>query len=332
MKKLSVVIPIYNAEKTLYRCIDSILNQTFSELEVILVDDGSTDSSLGICEEYAKRDDRVVVFHKENAGLVAARKSGVELASGEYIGFVDSDDYIDADMYLSLMSEVAKTQADIVIGGITIDYIDYSKKIYNGLPVGNYNRNGIEQTIVPKMLKHDGFNKFGIMPGVVLKVFKKNLLEKSLANVWDELTIGEDVAITSFAVTLAQSVSIIETAAYHYVQTENSMIRGYNPKRFDHICNLYDCISQIDDLAYQKQIGAYFACLLYNALAECAKNTNCEKMETIKMMRSMLESEVSFNAMKNADVSSWKWKDKIKVYLMKNKLINILYTIFTRKR
>ena len=156
MKKLSVVVPIYNAEKTLHRCVDSILNQTFFDLEVVLIDDGSTDSSLNICEEYAKRDDRVVVFHKENAGLVAARKSGVEIASGEYIGFVDSDDYIEADMYSLLMSETSITEADIVIGGIITDYVDYSIKTYNKLPAGYYNRVDIEKKIIPELLMPRG--------------------------------------------------------------------------------------------------------------------------------------------------------------------------------
>lgn len=331
MKKLSVIVRIYNAEKTLHRCVDSILKQTYSNLEVILVDDGSTDSSLDICEEYAKRDDRVVVLHKENAGPTAACKSGVEIASGDYIGFVDSDDYIDADMYSSFMSEVETTGADMVIGGIIIDFIDHSKRIYNGLPTGYYSRDDIQKMVISNILVPNGFNKFGIIPGVPLKVFEKNLLERSLSNVWDVLTIGEDVAITLFAVMLARSISIIETTAYHYIHMENSITRGYDPKCFEQICNVYKCISQIDEPAYKRQTGAYFACLLYGTLAKCAKNKNLEKKEINKMMRSMVEDEVSAHALKNADVSKWEWKDKLKVYLMKTKMINILYIIFARK-
>ena len=331
MKKLSVIVRIYNAEKTLHRCIDSILKQTFSNLEVILVDDGSTDSSLEICEEYAKRDNRVVVFHKENAGPTPACKSGVEIASGDYIGFVDSDDYIDADMYSSFMLEVETTGAEIAIGGITFDYFDHSKKIYNRLPAGHYNRNDIEKMVIPNMLEPNGFNIFGIIPGLPLKVFEKNLLERSLSNVWDVLTLGEDVAITSFAIMLSRSISIIESTAYHCIHTENSITRGYDPKRFEQICKVYKCISQIDEPAYKRQVGAYFACLLYGTLAKCAKNKNLEKKEIKKRMRSMIEDEVSSHALKNADVSKWEWKDKLKVYLMKNKLINILYIIFSRK-
>ena len=151
-----------------------------------------------------------------------------------------------------------------------------------------------------------------------------------MGNVSDGLTIGEDVAITSFAVTLAQSISIIKEASYHYIQTEISMIRGYNPKRFEQLCKVYECISQIEDPVYKKQIGAFFTCLLYGILGECAKNKNYEKKESRKMMLDLIENEVSFNALKSADVSKWGWRDKLKVYLVKNKLIHILYIILTR--
>ena len=115
------------------------------------------------------------------------------------------------------------------------------------------------------------------------------------------------------------------------MQAENSIIRGYAPKRFEQICNLYKCIRQIDHPAYQKQIGAYFACLLYNALAECAKWEKHTTKEAKKIMRSMIEHDISLHAIQNADVSKWAWKDKLKVFLMKHKLIDILYFIFTKR-
>ena len=92
---ISIIVPVYNAEKYLNRCIDSILKQTFTDLEIILVDDGSTDDSLKICEEYQKQDDRIIVIHKDNGGSTSARKAGVRIAKGAYIAFVDSDDWID---------------------------------------------------------------------------------------------------------------------------------------------------------------------------------------------------------------------------------------------
>ena len=98
-EKISVIVPIYNVKEYLDKCISSICNQTYKNLEIILVDDGSTDGSATICDAFAKKDDRIVVIHKENGGLTSTRKAGVNIATGKYIGFVDGDDWIDEDMY-----------------------------------------------------------------------------------------------------------------------------------------------------------------------------------------------------------------------------------------
>lgn len=113
--KISVIIPVYNVEEYLERCVDSVLAQTFTDIEVILVDDGSTDNSGKICDEYAEKDPRISVIHKENGGLSDARNSGIEAANGKYIGFVDSDDYIDTDMYEFLYGIAQKENADVAM-------------------------------------------------------------------------------------------------------------------------------------------------------------------------------------------------------------------------
>ena len=114
MNDISVIVPVYNVEKYLEKCIDSILSQTFKNFEIILVDDGSTDSCGIICDEYERLDNRVKVIHKINGGLSSARNSGLEIASGEYVAFVDSDDWIDKNMYQELYNEAKKNNADIV--------------------------------------------------------------------------------------------------------------------------------------------------------------------------------------------------------------------------
>ena len=117
---LSVIIPVYNAEKYLCKCIESLLSQTYTNLEIILVDDGSKDDSLSICREYEKADSRVKCFHKENGGLSSARNYGLDRATGEYITFVDSDDVISLDFFSSAVNTMAKTNADIAYGLMTI--------------------------------------------------------------------------------------------------------------------------------------------------------------------------------------------------------------------
>ena len=115
---ISVIIPVYNVEKYLKKCIDSVINQTYTNLEIILVSDTSPDNCEKICDDYAEKDSRIKVIHKEKNGLSAARNAGIDIASGKYIGFVDSDDYIALDMYELLYKNILKENADISACGL----------------------------------------------------------------------------------------------------------------------------------------------------------------------------------------------------------------------
>ncbi|WP_443796468.1 glycosyltransferase family 2 protein [Dialister hominis] len=119
MSKISVIVPVYNVAPYLKKCVDSIINQTFTDIEIILVDDGSTDESGTICDQYAQKDSRVKVIHKSNGGLSDARNSGLEVCSGEYIGFVDSDDWISPDMYETLIHFAVKEDLDVAMCGVS---------------------------------------------------------------------------------------------------------------------------------------------------------------------------------------------------------------------
>lgn len=125
---ISVIVPVYNVEKYLNRCVDSIINQTYRDLEIILVDDGSPDNCGKICDEYAALDPRIKVIHKENGGLSDARNAGLDKATGEYIAFVDSDDWVEPETYNMMISAIQKSQSDIAIFGHRIAYEGMSPK------------------------------------------------------------------------------------------------------------------------------------------------------------------------------------------------------------
>ena len=113
---ISIIVPIYNTEKYLNECVDSIINQTYKNIEIILVNDGSTDNCLKICDEYAKKDKRVKVIHKENGGLSSARNSGLDILTGKYVCFIDSDDYVATTFVYDMFNLITKYNADIVEG------------------------------------------------------------------------------------------------------------------------------------------------------------------------------------------------------------------------
>ena len=127
---ISIIVPIYNSENYIKKCLDSILAQTYSNLEVILIDDGSTDNSYNICKDYQKKDNRIVLLQQKNAGVSRARNHGLEVAKGEYIGFVDSDDYIEPEMYEILLNSIIESNSKIAICNYYYENED-SKEIKN---------------------------------------------------------------------------------------------------------------------------------------------------------------------------------------------------------
>lgn len=220
---LSVIIPIFNAEQYLEKCVNSIVNQTFHNMEIIMVNDGSTDGSLEICQKYQKLDRRIKVISKENSGLIQARKTGLSLAAGRFIGFVDSDDWIEPTMYETLVNCMEETGCDLVSSGSIRDYEDSDRQIvvYDSYPEGIYSNLG--STIYPTMLYHPQYRNFGIYCTLWNKLYKKELLVQVYKDMNEDVFYGEDVLACYPYCLLAESVYILHKAFYHYNIRHESM-------------------------------------------------------------------------------------------------------------
>ena len=140
MEKLTVIVPVYNSSKYLKKCIESILEQTYVNTEIILVNDGSTDNSIDICKEFKQIDNRIIVIDKENGGVASARNAGLEVATGSYVAFVDSDDYVEKDMYETMIEALNNNNADIVECGFNQINIEENKKKIKIYEKANINR------------------------------------------------------------------------------------------------------------------------------------------------------------------------------------------------
>jgi glycosyltransferase involved in cell wall biosynthesis len=223
---LSVIVPIYGVEKYVDECVKSIINQTYKELEIILVIDGSCDRSPEICEYYKKNDSRVRLVYKKNAGLVSARKAGVEIAKGEYIGFVDGDDWIELQMYEDLINLVKKTDADIIVGGHKeeIDGV-VVEVLKNSLPCGYYDKEKMIEKIYPYMLYTGEFSQFGIFSYLWNKIFRRDVIYDSQMSIDDRIFMAEDAACTYPALLNANSLYVTDSSYYHYRQHVNSMVK-----------------------------------------------------------------------------------------------------------
>lgn len=226
---LSIVVPIYNVEKYLEKCIDSVLTQTYQDIQVILVDDGSTDRSGIICDEYLQKDDRICVIHKKNGGLISARYEGVCTATGKYVTFVDSDDWIDNHMYESLMEHAMRTNADIVMSAINRYYSDDSiSKWKFGLEEGYYNKKDIENKIIPTMLWNIKKDAWDIDPSLWSKIYKKELILEQLKQVKElDIYYAEDTVTIFPLLLLVESVYITNESFYFHRQRKKGTVAGY---------------------------------------------------------------------------------------------------------
>ena len=230
-KRLSVIVPVYNVERYLERCVDSILNQTVTDLEIILVDDGSTDSSGSLCDRYAEEHTNIRVHHKPNGGLTSAWKAGLELAGGSYIGFVDSDDWIDPDMYERMLTLGQREDADVTVCGLSFDFED--PKIPGRDEISNfkkevYDRKALE-ALFPTLINDGYFFGRTLQPARVTKLFRRSLLQANVQFCDDKVAVGEDLQITFPVLLDTRKLCVVQDFyPYHYWINQKSITGQYD--------------------------------------------------------------------------------------------------------
>lgn len=252
---ISVIVPIYNVEKYLDRCVDSIINQTYKNLEIILVDDGSPDNCPQMCDDYAKKDSRIKVVHKKNGGLSDARNAGMKVATGEYVSFIDSDDYVSLDFYETLFQTMIDNDSDIVECGVVKFYEDNNFDEYSDdLKVTNYDTlDGLEGLINENPFKQHVWNKLyktNIALDISYAVGKLNEDE-----FWTYQTFGK-----------AKKVTRINKTMYYYFQRNGSIMgNGYNIRRLDALEGKMNRQAYIEKnfptLATKAKVDLYGSCM-----------------------------------------------------------------------
>lgn len=259
MPIISIIIPVYNVEKYLKRCIDSILNQTFKEFELILVNDGSTDNCGKICNMYKRKDKRISVIHKKNSGLSSARNVGLDLAKGKYIAFVDSDDYINKNMYEILYSNLIKTDADISI--CNFQYVNDTSIININQSIDNYGYlifNNIEA------LNELYLENYVNMVVAWNKLYKKELFEDLR---YAEGRIHEDEFIIHELLYKSKKIVCTNAELYYYLKRQGSITQfDFNLKKLDAVYAFKERIEffrekkliELQFKAQQKYIYSFF--------------------------------------------------------------------------
>jgi len=240
---VSIIIPVYNAEQYLEQCIDSMLHQTYPNVDIVLVNDGSKDNSPKMCDEYAKKVSRVQVVHKANGGLVSVWMAGVEASKGDYLVFVDSDDWVDLNMIEELVKYTSENKHEIICSNYIIEKKNKSIYVKQSMEPGIYERKDIVEKIHPHIM---GLENRRIHCSRCMKLFSKALIAENMKYTKKEITMGEDMNITFPAILDADRIVIVEAGYYyHYRLVESSMIHKYNPKLYDNNKFLYKTLRGI---------------------------------------------------------------------------------------
>lgn len=238
---ISIIVPIYNAEPYLPECIESICKQTYRRLEIILVDDGSTDRSFEICSRYKKQDSRIKLLHQENGGHTSARKAGLRMAAGEYVGFIDADDWVDADYYERFADAVTDESIDMLcVQSVFVERPEISKQIEFGCPTGMYTGKELLRCAAKERM----FARKELSRSLWTKLFKKELLAEVMPLVDERILVGEDSVAVFGVVSRADKVVLLKRGGYHYRKWDASVThrkREISEKLLDIRCKMESC-------------------------------------------------------------------------------------------
>jgi glycosyltransferase involved in cell wall biosynthesis len=237
---VSIIIPIYNSEAFLDKCIQSAVNQSYKNIEIILVDDGSIDSSGEICDNYSSIDNRIKTIHKNNGGLVSSRKTGLIASTGEYVLYIDGDDWIELNLIEHYIEQIRKYNADVVVSSHIVNLEGREDILMNSLPSGVYNKEALKSIVYPKMLYTGKFTQFGVFSYSWGKLYRKEILLENQLKVDENITMGED-ALCLYPTLLDTNILVIsEQPGYHYRQRADSQMKTLRKIEMSKMQKVYD--------------------------------------------------------------------------------------------
>lgn len=265
-----MIIPVYNAQATIGRCVESILSQTYKDFELILVDDGSTDSSYAICAEYARKDPRITAVHIENAGPFQARKEGAGIARGKILTFSDADDWFKKNAFETAEKLFRRDHPDLLAYAYVDDKDKLEKHLYEE---GLYCGEEIRSRILPGMMYDSSFGGRRLNPSLCCKWIRKSLFTKVTETVEERIVFGDDALVTYPAVCMAERIVISNEALYHYSTNAASCTHSYPPERIaevkafqDQMLRLFDEMGLLVQMRHQidNYVRSFFAMMIKN--------------------------------------------------------------------
>ncbi len=266
MPKYSFIVPIYKVEKYLHKCVDAILSQKITDFECILVDDDSPDNCPVICDEYAKKDNRIKVVHKQNGGLSSARNAGLDIATGQYICFVDSDDYITSDYLEEIDKCIEETNADIVVFNRAIINEENNEKTFFRLSEAEYVIKGNEERFdfyCKKLLQ------YGVAWEAWSRVYKHSIIQENNLRFYDNKTIfAEDLHFMLIYCMHCEKINVLDRVLYYYLKRATSIMGANKASKINEFVNLsyifYQYLQELDNTYFQENFQSLFYLIMAN--------------------------------------------------------------------
>ncbi|NCB42989.1 MAG: glycosyltransferase family 2 protein [Clostridia bacterium] len=321
---ISVIVTLYKTEEYAERCIQSIVDQTYKNIEIILVDDGSPDRCPKICDDYAKLDKRVKVIHKDNGGVSSARNEGLKSAKGLYVQFVDGDDYIDPDMCMSMIYEMESADSDLVICGYD--------QIVRGVPTARLFANISYEKIQDLSNNFSQLYSEGFINPVWNKLYKKHLI-KSLFD--ESFKIGEDLLFNLQYLEVCKKTSIISSCLYYYCcENINSLTTLYGGKSFDVSIKIFLAVNSFYRTYFNEQYcfgaGKVFFVDAFFTMQQLVLRTDLNKKEKEKQIQIIVSEKHLKYVCKNSNIKNMQYRLVSRFILYQQP--KMIYTFFHLKR
>lgn len=337
MPYFSLILPVYNGEKYVKRCVNSLLRQEYTDYEIILVDDGSTDSSGSICDKLADKNNNIFAYHKENGGLSDARNYGMDRAKGNYILFIDSDDWVDEKLLISLHNHLNKSNVDILKFGFQkMQEGNYKNTFFSYFNIGVYDRRQIEETILPYTIgpKRLFCYEQNACKSVWSHVYSLNFLrENNIRFVSEREILNEDYLFNLHTLLYAKSLEVTHYILYYYDYREGSLSKRYITNEFERKLKLHreyklllernGLFERYETPYYSECVDGFYACISNECC--CWNETSKYAVQNIKKILNCKECEISLLKCKRSNMNL---KGKVIYWLMRLKFAYLMYILY----
>lgn len=337
MPYFSLILPVYNVEKYVKRCVNSLLRQEYTDYEIILVDDESTDSSGSICDKLADKNNNIFAYHKENGGLSDARNYGMDRAKGNYILFIDSDDWVDEKLLISLHNHLNKSNVDILKFGFQkMQEGNYKNTFFSYFNIGVYDRRQIEETILPYTIgpKRLFCYEQNACKSVWSHVYSLNFLrENNIRFVSEREILNEDYLFNLHTLLYAKSLEVTHYILYYYDYREGSLSKRYITNEFERKLKLHreyklllernGLFERYETPYYSECVDGFYACISNECC--CWNETSKYAVQNIKKILNCKECEISLLKCKRSNMNL---KGKVIYWLMRLKFAYLMYILY----